>query len=275
LKKYLVESQINPNLAVQKGHRSTDGFLFLGLGALGATCFLILCPVPMRYLCHSMLVVAASLSLVVGGCRKGDSPPASSSLLFVNASVHESSINIYTNGSLFFSDLAFPDSTGYLSTHDPVSDLCILSSGDTVWSQPARFTAGREYSIFVVDTAVNTGVQVTAVPDSFPTARPGYALLRFLNFSPSVSNLDLYSTTVSQDLFTDRYFEENDTFSDAFVPYPSGTYELELRAPGTFVSVGTLGAATFQDGKAYTIFAKGVTGVAGNRTLGIAILQHN
>ncbi|TDW97526.1 DUF4397 domain-containing protein [Dinghuibacter silviterrae] len=227
----------------------------------------------MRYPRHSLLVIA--VCLVIAGCHKGGYPTPSSSLLFVNASVHESSINIYTDGTLFVSNLNFPDSTGYLSTREPVRALSILSAGDTVFSQPANFTTGREYSIFVADTGVNTGVQVTAVPDSFPATRPGYAFLRFLNFTPSVSNLDLYSTTLSQDLFTDRYFEENDAFSTTFVPYPSGTYELELRAPGTFVTVASLAAVTFEDGKAYTIFAKGATGVAGNRTLGIAILQHD
>lgn len=231
----------------------------------------------MRYL--SLLV--AGLIFLAGACRKGSSGPGASPLLFVNTSVHQPSVDIFSNGSLLFPHLSFPDNTGYLQLQAPVNQLTILSAGDTLLNKTIKFKAGREYSVFVldtfyvVDTAVKLSIQTAVAPDSFPLPKPGYALLRFLNFSPSVPNLDLYAATNGQYLFTDRVFGKTDANAVAFVPYPSGSYNLELRATGSVVSNASLNGVVLQDGKAYTFFAKGVTGVAGNRTLGIGMLQHN
>lgn len=227
----------------------------------------------MRYLSSCLL----ALALFLGGCRKNDrsSDTGTSPLLFVNTSLHDPSVDIYSNGSLLYSQLSFPDSTGYLNTAAPVNRLALVSTGDTLLNVPTAFTAGRLYSVFVLDSEYGGGVGLAVIADILPAAHPGYTSLRFLNFSPSVSNLDLYSTSAGQDLFTDRYFDETDAFATSFVSFPAGVYDLELRAPGTFVDIATLSGLDLQAGKAYTLFAKGATNVMGSRTLGIGVLQHN
>jgi hypothetical protein len=229
----------------------------------------------MRYLRPRLL--ALGLVVLLGSCRKSGpvTDYGTSSLLFVNSSVHAPSIDIYGNGALLYNQLAFPDSTGYLTTTTQVNRLALLFTGDTILDVPTVFVPRREYSVFVVDSAFGNGVALAVVPDSIPPARPGYAMVRFLNFSPSVPSLDLYATTTGQYLFTDRYFNETDVFATSFVSVLSGTYSLELRAPGTIVSVASLGGLTLQAGKVYTLFAKGVVGIVGSRTLGIGVLRHN
>lgn len=229
----------------------------------------------MRYLRLRLLILG--LVVFLGGCRKGGPGAGSgtSPLLFVNTSIHDPSVDIYTNGSLLYNQLSFPDSTGYLTTVSPVNRLSLLFTGDTVLDVPTAFVPGHEYSVFVIDSAGGTGVQLAVVPDSVPLTRAGYALVRFLNFSPSVPNLDLYATTTGQYLFTDRYFDQTDASATAFVSVPSGIYNLELRASGTIVSVAGLDGLNLDAGKAYTLFAKGKVGVVGSRTLGIGLLRHN
>lgn len=225
----------------------------------------------MRYLSHILLI----LLIVPSACRKTDPPQAKiTSILFVNTSIDQTDVNVYANGALTYSQLNFPDSTGYLGIDAPVTRLSLAVDSDTLLAVAAGLNPNGRYSVFIWDTS-GTNLQLSTVPDSFPATHPGYALIRFLNFSPSVESVDLYSVTTGQDLFTGRYFDETDAFSTSFVTYPAGTYNLELRSPGTFIAIASLNGLTLQAGKAYTLFARGKVGVVGERTLGIGVVQHN
>jgi hypothetical protein len=210
-------------------------------------------------------------------CHKANTGPGtgSSPLLFVNTSLHSPSVDIYTNGSLLYPGLSFPDSTGYLTTDSRVNRLSLLATGDTLLNVPAVFNPGKQYSIFVIDSGAGGGVELAVIADSLPAVHSGYAMLRFLNFSLSVPSLDLYSASTSQYLFTDRYFDETDAFATSFASFPAGIYNLELRVPGEFISVATLSGVNLQAGRIYTLFAKGSVDVTGSRTLGIGVVQHN
>lgn len=225
----------------------------------------------MRYLSHILL----TLIIVTAACRKASPPQAKiASILFVNTSIDQTDVDVYANGALTYSQLNFPDSTGYLGIDAPVTRLGLAIESDTLLSVAAGFSPNSRHSVFIWDTSA-ANLQLSAVPDSFPATHPGYALLRFLNFSPSVESVDLYSVTSGQDLFTGRYFDETDVFSTSFVACPAGTFDLELRSPGTFIAIATLNGLTLQAGKAYTLFARGKVGVVGDRTLGIGVVQHN
>lgn len=225
----------------------------------------------MRNLSHILLI----LLIVPLSCHKTVAPHADTTdILFVNTSLNQPQIDVYANGVLQYPQLTFPDSTGYLSIDAPINRLTLANGADTLISSPTAFNPGARYSIFLWDTSA-TALHLSAVSDSFPTPHPGYALLRFLNFSPSVESVDLYSVTGGQDLFTGRYFDQTDAFAASFVSFPAGVYNLELRSPGTIISIATLDGLTLVAGKAYTLFARGRVGVVGDRTLGIGVIQHN
>ena len=224
---------------------------------------------------HIRCLLIPWVVLCAGGCHKAGPGTDTSPLLFVNASLHDTTVNIYTNGTLLYPALSFPDSTGYLTTASPVKQLTLLSEGDTLLSLPPYFTPGKHYSVFVVDSTSSGGVQVAVMADSLPTLLPGYVSLRFLNFSLSVPNLNLYSASTSQYLFTDRYFDQADSYATSFTSFPAGVYDLELQVPGASVAVATLNGVNLEEGKAYTFFAKGAIGVPGGYGLGIGMVEHN
>lgn len=226
------------------------------------------------------LFVAAGLlacALCTSGCRKaypGNS--AQSSFIFVNASLHWPQVEIYAGEKLLFQNLGFPDSTGYIRRQGPALQLDVVSSAgpDTLYNVLSSASTGKAYSIFVVDSGI-TGAKATIYTDSLPVAKPGFVLLRFLNFSTSLPNLDLYASSSSQYLFTDRYYDQSDVSASSFVYFPAGTYNLQLRTTGTFVSVAALNGLVLSDGKAYTLFSRGTVGGSGNAALSIGMIENN
>lgn len=213
------------------------------------------------------------------GCRKSatETSDDSSSFLFINASLHWPEVNIYANGSLLYPNLGFPDSTGYLSPAFPLNSLSLVSPGDsdTLVNLQEVVEPRKTYSVFVIDTGATGNAQATVIPDSFPPVPSGYVLIRFLNFSYSEPNLDLYSVSNSQYLFTDRYFNESDPFATTFTPVPAGTYTLELRATGAIIALAKINGIALQEGKMYTFFSEGILGGPGNSVFKLAWLQDN
>jgi hypothetical protein len=225
-----------------------------------------------------MTLALCIVALLFPGCRKdsGAVNLGPSSLLFVNTSLHTPEVDIFANGSLLYSDLSFPDSTGYIPTTAGVKHLALLMPGntDTLAGNSSSFLSGRQYSVFLVDAATNA-VQITAIPDSLPVVPAGYVELRFLNFSYSSSSLDLYSSSNLQYLFTDRYFNESDAAATSFVAFPEGTYSFEIRQPGSIQALATLTGMALQGGNSYTLFSMGTLGGVGNHALSIELVSHN
>ena len=225
------------------------------------------------------VLMTASFLFWNTGCRKSapESSNDSPSFLFINASLHWPEINIFANGSLLYPNLGFPDSTGYLSPAFPLNSLSLVAPGDsyTIADVQEVVQPRKTYSVFVIDTGATGSAQAAFIPDSFPQVPSGYVLIRFLNFSYSEPNLDLYSVSNSQYLFTDRYFDESDAFATTFTPIPAGTYTLELRATGAIIALAKINGMALQEGKMYTFFSEGVLGGPGNSVFKLAWLQDN
>jgi hypothetical protein len=239
----------------------------------------------MRLICAASLKVPGTIMMMAlllldgTSCRKSASQTTTdaSSFLFINASLHWPEVDIYANGSLLYPNLGFPDSTGYLSPAFPLNSLSLVASGDsdTLVNLQNIVEPRKTYSVFVIDTGATGSAQATVIPDSFPKVPSGYVLIRFLNFSYSEPNLDLFSVSNSQYLFTDRYFDESDAFATTFTPVPAGTYSLELRATGAIIALAKINGMTLQEGKMYTFFSEGLLGGPGNSVFKLAWLQDN
>jgi hypothetical protein len=219
-----------------------------------------------------------TLLILETACQKGNSasPAQPTTFQFVNVSLNWPNVDIYDNGSLLFPNLIYPDSTGYLQELGVKGRLALVSpqGTDSLVNLPGQTGQVNIYTIFLIDSS-SSGAQVAVIPDVLPATHAGYAALRFLNFSASVPNLDLYASSLSEYLFTDRYFDEQDAFSTSFAYFPSGVYNLQLRVPGAFVALASLNGANLQDGKCYTLFSQGSASAMGDSALSIGIVQHN
>jgi hypothetical protein len=211
-------------------------------------------------------------------CSKKTADTTSSSLLFVNVSLNAPDVDIYTSGNLLYYGLSFPDSTGYLLAAVSSAGLSMVAptSPDTLAQAPADWHPGQHYSFFVIDSSSgHGGIQVAEMEDSLPVVPTGYVEMRFLNFSLTAPNLDLYTATTSAYLFIDRYYDQVDAYATSFVAYPAGAYSLQLRSSGAIIPIATLNSINLQEGKIYTFFAKGTVGGAGDKNLSIGMVQNN
>jgi hypothetical protein len=134
--------------------------------------------------------------------------------------------------------------------------------------------AGKQYTLFVMDSMGIGQASIAQVQDSFPQLESGYTGVRFLNFCGVAPSLDLYDSISAKYLFTDRYYGETDLFSSAFQSIPSGTYSLQIRVPGELIYVANLPGIVLQPGKCYTFFARGTTTVQPNLAVAIGVLEH-
>jgi hypothetical protein len=229
----------------------------------------------MRSLSPTTLLLYIPAFLLLA-CSKGNSPASSAqaSIQLVNTSVYNTSLKVVSGSTSLYATLQYPDSSGYLSLTLPSSGLAILNGSDTLATIDSNWIAGKDYTLFVTDSAGAGIANIAQVKDSLPALQSGYAGVRFLNFCGVAPNLDLYDSVSAEYLFTDRYYGETDAYSSAFQGLPAGTYNLQIRVPGELVYVADLPDFTLEQGKYYTFFARGTTTVQPNLQVAIGVLEH-
>ena len=85
--------------------------------------------------------------------------------------------------------------------------------------------------------------------------------------SPDAPAVDI-TTTDGTVVFGDKSFKE---YSD-FMPLPAGSYDLQVRLSGTDTVVLDLPGIMLEDGRIYTVFAKGFVNGQDKQALGAQII---
>jgi hypothetical protein len=116
------------------------------------------------------------------------------------------------------------------------------------------------------------------VTDNFPTNIPGKAVIRFFNFSPGspVMDFGIMKSGNFNAVYSARSFENYNSAQQysVFGAIDTGKYTFSIRINGTGVNLFTGNEVTLQQGKAYTIYAKGINGNA-TYPLGLEMINHN
>ncbi|MBU0984572.1 MAG: DUF4397 domain-containing protein, partial [candidate division Zixibacteria bacterium] len=106
------------------------------------------------------------------------------------------------------------------------------------------------YSVFAVDSLSKITVLVTQ--DDLTPPAAGKAHVRFIHLSPDAPAVDV-ALAGGAAVFPNVAF----TQYTAFTPLDAGTYNLEVRLAGQSAVVLPLPGITLENGKIYTVFAKG------------------
>ncbi len=228
---------------------------------------------------RSLNSTAITLTLAVvllQACSKGHSPVSTTqaSFQFVNTSVYNTTLNVFSGSAPLYAPLSYPDSSGYLPISLPATGFAVVSGADTLVRIDSNWKPGKQYTLFVMDSMGVGRAAIAQVQDSFPQLQSGYTGVRFLNFCGVAPNLDLYDSISAKYLFTDRYYGETDVFSSTFQSIPSGTYNLQIRVPGELIYVANLPSTILQPGTCYTFFARGTTTIQPNLQVAIGVLVH-
>ena len=193
-------------------------------------------------------------------CKKNDpydfKDTITADVNLINASPDAPAAQLYAQDILRTpSGVSFGQASGYYKTLLGDQDVVIKSaSGEaTLTSLKAQFDALNSYTFFLVGQ--NSGLGVITVTDDLAAPAAGKAKIRFVNAAPNSTSVSL--AIGGNVIATGQNFRS----VSPSVEITAGTYSVVVTnvAGGTTTSNTTTGAS-FQSGKIYTVYAKGLVG---------------
>jgi len=193
-------------------------------------------------------------------------------VMVVHASPDAPPVDLVVDGTVAGSGLAFPQNTGYLEVTAGTRNVQVNVSGSnptvTVLQLPVPVEKDKNYTVFAIDSVAN--LSVLPVEDDLTAPAAGNAHVRFFHLSPNAPAVDI-TDVAGNIVFGDRAFTE---YTD-FTPLPAGTYNLQVRAQGTTTVVLDLPGIVLENGKIYTVFARGFLNGTGAQALNAEIIVNN
>lgn len=235
------------------------------------------------YMYKIVLIIVIALNFV--SCNNWKVEPATSKVLFINASPGTQQVQILSNGNPLFAEaVSYGASTGtYMEVQAGKRQFSAIvpgnSSNNAFINQPVFLTESRNYSAFLTKYFNQNLLKDTLIvyPDTLRAPSSGRAKVRFVNLFPEKdSTLMLLASTSGvplDTLFSNRVFVNISGFIEVGV---SPQYTFTLRKNGKNVSNVSLSTEiTAQN--FYTIIAMDSSGMAGNaeKKLKLQIIQHN
>ncbi|MCB9639116.1 MAG: DUF4397 domain-containing protein [Myxococcales bacterium] len=203
---------------------------------------------------------------------QAEAAPQKSRVLVVHASPDAPSVDLFIDDTkINTSPLDYPNNTGYLDLDAGKRKIDVKSSADNTVvpiSTELDFEAGKSYSFFAVN--VLASIEPLRLEDDLTAPAAGKAHVRFVHLSPDTAAIDV-AIKGGATLFTNSQFKD----ASAFTPIDANTYDLEVKLNQDSSVVLSLDGVQFEDGKIYTVFARGLTSGSNLQALGAEIIVHN
>jgi hypothetical protein len=221
------------------------------------------------------LLAALVITLGLSSCMKDDfenTPISISGLSLVHASPTTEKLDVYIdNTRASIDDFAFGNKMDYLRAYSGDRTITVTKKGLTtrLTSDVVKLVPDFGYTVFVVDKF--EAIDLLTLQDDLALPAAGKAKVRFVNLSPDGGALNLAINGAATDLADNRAFKE---FS-AFVPVDAAenvTFNVKNKATGAVEA--TISGVKIEDGKIYTIYAKGLKANADDTRFGAAIFTH-
>jgi len=224
------------------------------------------------------IFIALSLTTFLISCDKEETPQATASVNVIHASPDAPGVDLLVdNLKVNTAALNFPDATGYLKVFAGTRNIKVNATGtnNSVINANLTFSANKYYSVYAYNRLAS--ISAFLVEDNLAVPAAGKAHIRFFHLSPDapVVTVGTLSGTTFTPVFTNRSFETQATASanQNFTPVTAGTYTFDVQVNDA--SVLTLSNIVLQEGKIYTVFAKGLVSGTGSQALGAQIVTHN
>jgi hypothetical protein len=175
----------------------------------------------------------------------------------VHASPDAPSVDIWVNGAVAVSDLAFKDATDYLALAPGDYQVQVTPAGgaaaDAVIDATVTLAAGTDYTVAAVGRLADIAPLVLTDDNTAPAA--GQAHLRVVHASPDAPAVDVA-------VAGGPVLIENLAFPTAsgYLPVDSDAYDLSVRPTGTETSALDIDGFMADAGTVYTVFAVGLAG---------------
>jgi hypothetical protein len=192
-----------------------------------------------------------------------------SNVLVVHASPNAPGVDLLIDGGkVNTAALLFPTNTGYLKVTSGTRNVKVNVTGTTTTVIEANLDLAKDvsYSVFAVDSV--SKISAVVVMDDLSAPAAGKAHVRFVHLSPNAPAVDIAVASSGAVVFGNKKFKEY----SAFTPLAVGKYNLDVRVAGTNTVALVLPEITLEEGKIYTVFAKGFLGGTGAQALGAQII---
>ncbi len=207
-----------------------------------------------RTIIMAVLVLMASMVLVVAPASAATNP-GFAWIRVAHASPDAPAVDIWVNGQVVVSNLAFAKVTGYLLVPAGGYNIKVTPTGATTPVViDANVTLEKNKAYTVAAANVLASIEPLVFVDDNSEPGPGMARANFIHLSPDAPAVDV-RVQGGPVLFANTAFKSASTP----VMVPAGTYTLEVvpaGAPGPVVL--TLNNVALSAGTVYTVFAEGL-----------------
>ncbi len=196
---------------------------------------------------------------------------ARANVLVVHASPDAPGVDLLVDDTVInTAPLEFPNNTGYLEVNPGTRNIKVNAAGTStsVIDADVIFAANKNYSVFAADLLNN--ITPLVFEDDLTAPAAGNAHVRFIHLSPDAPAVDI-TLTDGTIVFGNYEFKQ----ATAFTPLAAGTYDLQVRVAGTTTVALDLPGIALEEGKIYTVFAKGTLSGTGDAALNAEIILKN
>lgn len=174
----------------------------------------------------------------------------------LHASPNAPAVDIYANGNLLVSDLAYLELSQYIPVAPDDYSIMVFPSGQTTNPVIETDVTIPEDTIFNV-AAIGELPDISLYPIPEPSSVPnsGRACVRFVHLSPNAPAVDI-KLADGTEVFSDiEYMDMTD-----YVCVPAGTYNFDVMPTGTDDVVLSVPNVQLSANNVYTIYAVGLVG---------------
>lgn len=214
------------------------------------------------------------VSCNVGG---NDTPSVpSSAILFATLSPDAPAVNITYGTTPIAGGMPYSKYTAYVQVQAGTSKLQVTdATGSTTYADVnVSPEEGNYYSAFLIDSVKQ--MKIAFIKDELTNVSADSVKIRFLNFSPNASAVDL-AVKDGDVIFSNRNFNDQDLSPDnkKFIELKAGNYNLIIKEAGTSSIIAGPTLYTLEGGGTYTIFLKGFVGGTSEKALSLGNLRHS
>lgn len=209
--------------------------------------------------------------IALSSCTETPAPTPKSKVIVTHASFDAPGVDLLVDGTVInTSALTYPNNTGYVELNAGTRNIKVNAAGTstTVINADINFEENKNYSLFACNTLA--AIEAVLTEDNLGAPASGNAHVRFFHLSPDAPAVDV-AVDGGSVVFSNFTFKQ----VSAFTPLPAGAYDLEVRLAGTSTVALDLAPITLDNGKIYTVFAKGSVAGSGATALGAEIIVNN
>jgi len=222
--------------------------------------------------------IAAALVLSLGflSCSKLDGnyePIQVSGLNIIQASPTLELLDVYVdNTRATTSDFEFGNKIGYLSAYSGNRAFNVTKKGNSTSLKSLTYNLKPQlgYSLFVANTFAN--IELLMLEDDLTKPATGKARVRFVNLSPDGGNLSLNVGGAATDLAANKAFKEFSTFESVDA---TASVTLNIKNATSSAIEATIPGVKLEEGKIYTVYAKGLKSGTGDLGFSAKIFVHS